>query len=170
MNSPIISIVVSVDEKNGIGRENKMAWHIKADLVHFKKLTEGKIVIIGENTFKSMDYYYTKSGREMPAKLYIVLTPDEKLSSARKNITFVHSLEEALSKAKETGEGEIFIAGGAYVFKETVSLADRIYLTKVHASYDCDTFFPDYSEFKEISSEDAEENGTKFSFKVLEKV
>lgn len=165
----IISAVASIDDKNGLGRDNQMAWHIREDLLHFKELTKDKVVVIGSNTFDSMEFYYNRSGRKMPAKKYIVLTGDKERKTNRDNVDFAYSLEEAFASAHTFGEPEIFIAGGAYVFRETLGMVDRIYLTQVTGDYGCDTFFPDHSDFDEISSKEGEENGIKFSFKVLER-
>lgn len=164
-----ISAIASIDEKRGLGRDNQMAWHIKADLVHFKELTQERVVIIGSNTFDSMEYYYNKSGRPMPAKKYLVLTSDLERATKRENVSFVHSLDEALKLAGQIEDQEIFIAGGAFVYKETIGIVDRIYLTVVDGDFKCDAFFPDYSNFTEVASIENEENGIKFYFKILER-
>lgn len=96
-----ISIIVAMDEKRGIGKENRIPWHIKEDLIKLKDLTRDHVVILGRKTYDSMVWYYNKSGKPMPGKLYIVVTHDKNYKPIRQNSTVVHSVEEALEIAKE---------------------------------------------------------------------
>jgi dihydrofolate reductase len=170
MTSPIISIIVAMDEKNGIGKNNKIPWHIKKDLVRLASMTRDKIAVIGERSYNSMAGYYDISGRDMPVKKYIVITQDKNFKSKRNNTESVFSIGEALDKIKKSGEEEVFIIGGASIFKQMIQYANRLYLTIVKDQFDCDTFFPDYPEFiKVISQEEDFENGIDFTFKVLER-
>ena len=154
-----------------MGKDNKIPWHITEDLVHLKNLTRDHVVILGRKTYESMSWYYDRSGRPMPAKLYIAVTRDVNYKPTRENATVANSLEEALRKAENiSGTDEIFINGGAQMFKDGIVKADRLYLTIVEGEYDADTFFPDYSNFKKvISEEEHESGGYKFKLLVLEK-
>ena len=111
-----VSIIAAMDQKRGIGKDNKIPWRIKEDLVHLKGLTLGKIVILGRKSYDSMAWYYNKTGNPMPGKLYIVVTRDKDYKPARENATVVHSLEEAISFARpgRAKLGEVFVIGGAY--------------------------------------------------------
>ena len=95
-----VSIIVAMDEKRGIGKENKIPWHIKEDLVHLKSLTLGHVVILGRKSYESMVFYYNRSGNPMPGKLYLVVTRDKNYKPARENAMVAHSLEKALSLAR----------------------------------------------------------------------
>lgn len=175
MGKSIVSIFAAMDEKKGIGKDNKIPWHIKEDLIRLKNLTIGRVTIIGRKTYESMDCYYTKSGRQMPGKLYIVVTREPDYKTSRENVTTVGSLEEALRVAQgeqeEEGE-EIIIIGGGQIFKEAMekNLVDRLYLTIVEGDFGADTFFPDYPEFSKIISQENGQSGDyKYNFLTLEK-
>ena len=72
-----ISIIAAMDEKRGIGKDNKIPWHLKDDLVKLKRLTKDHIVILGRKSYESMVFYYNRTGRPMPGKLYIIVTRDK---------------------------------------------------------------------------------------------
>lgn len=154
-----------MDSKNGIGKGNKIPWHIKEDLVHLKNLTKDKIVVLGRKTYESMSWYYNKSGREMPSKMYVIVTRDVNYKPERGNATVAHSLEEAISKFPKE---DVFITGGGQIFTEAMEMGivDKLYLTIVEGNYDCDTFFPEYKNFKVISEQKGE--STEFNYKFLE--
>ncbi len=167
-----VSIISAIDEENGIGKNNKIPWHIKGDLVRLKKLTLGKVVVLGRNTYESMVWYYDRSGRPMPGKLYMVVTKNPNYKPARDKVAVVHSVKEAVQRARQVGENDVFIIGGEQIFREALvkGLVQRLYLTKVQGDYGADTFFPDYSDFKKTISEEAkEESGLKFKYITLEK-
>lgn len=147
-----ISIIAAMDESRGIGKDNKIPWHIKEDLVHLKNLTLDHAVILGRTSYDSMVGYYSKSGREMPGKIYIVLTRDNSYRPEGKAVV-ASSIEKAIEIAKEQDSEESFVIGGAKIFEQFLPLADRLYLTIVEGKYDADTFFPDYSKFKTVLSE-----------------
>ncbi|MEK7534395.1 MAG: dihydrofolate reductase [Patescibacteria group bacterium] len=205
MNDLKISIIVAMDEKRGIGKDNKIPWHIKEDLVKLKNLTKDRVVILGRITYDSMVWYYNKSGNPMPGKLYIVVTHDKNYKPVRDNSVAVNSLEDALEIAKEKqghsfviasevplsgakrsnlksmglprryaprndNNKEIFIIGGGQIFQQALPLADKLYLTIVEGDFGCDTFFPSFSEFKKVISEESKESdGHKYKFLELEK-
>ena len=178
-----VSIIAAMDQKRGIGKDNKIPWRIKEDLVHLKGLTLGKIVILGRKSYDSMVWYYNKTGNPMPGKLYLVVTREKSYVPARDNGKTVSSIEEAISKAKEIGEEEVFIIGGQQIFQQTIGLANKLYLTIVEArldsppesparrgEFDADTFFPDYSSFKKVVFEESHASGGyKYKFLELER-
>lgn len=160
---PIISIVAAMSENRIIGKDNKIPWHIKEDLVHLKNLIKGHTVILGRKTYESLVWYYDKSGRPMPGKLYIIVTNNTNYQTGRENTLMVHSIDEALERAQ--GENEIFVIGGQRVFEQTIDKADKLYLTIVKGDFEGDAFFPDYSEFKtEVARQEGQENGFKYAF------
>ncbi|MGE5041430.1 MAG: dihydrofolate reductase [Candidatus Levyibacteriota bacterium] len=170
MTGPKISMVVAMDETRGIGKDNRIPWHLKEDLIRLKRLTLGHPVILGRTTYESMAGYYDKSGKEMPGKLYIAVSRDTSYTPKRSNAVAAHSIEEALEKAKKVEDREIFIIGGQKIFEQTLELADRLYLTIVKGNYGADAFFPEYKEFaKVIEEEHHTGEGFDYSFVTLEK-
>lgn len=157
-----ISMISAIAKKNrAIGKNNALLWHIPEDFQHFKELTSGHAIIMGENTYKSI-------GRPLPNRTNIVLsqTPD----FAPEGCIVVRSIEESLDVAKQFEAEEIFICGGASIYKQFISLADRLYLTLVEGDYDADTFFPEYPEFtKEMEREEKNNGKYAFTFVTLEK-
>ena len=154
-----------------IGKENKIPWRLKEDLVRLKNLTKDQVIILGRKTYDSMASYYDQSGRPMPGELYIVVTRNKEYRPARDNAAVAYSLEEALNLAEQQGKNKIFVIGGQQVFEQTLPLAKKLYLTIVDKDFEGDVFFPDYSEFKkEIFREEKEtEDGLKFTWLELER-
>jgi dihydrofolate reductase len=168
-----ISIIAAVDQNRGIGKDNKMPWHIAEDLVKLKKLTLGHTVVLGRNSYESMVWYYDKSGRPMPGKMYIVVTRNQDYKPQRENAMAVQSVEQAIDKAKNIEQEEVFIIGGAQIFNEALgkNLVNRLYITVVEGDYDVDTYFPDYSLFSKIIFEEKQvsKTGQRFKFLTLER-
>lgn len=146
----MISIIAAMDEKRGIGKDNKLPWHIPEDLKRFRALTSGHPVIMGRKTFESI-------GRLLPKRTNVIVTkdPSYKVDGA----IVVHSLQEALDIAKQKEQNEVFIIGGGQIFQQALPLADKLYLTIVKGSFPADTFFPDYSAFKKVVAEEKRESG-----------
>lgn len=162
MRNPHISMISALARKDrAIGKDNALLWHIPEDFKHFKDVTSGHAMIMGENTFKSI-------GKALPNRTNIVLslTPD----FAPEGCLVARSLDEALALAKEHESEEIFIIGGASIYKQFIVLADRLYLTLVEGVFEADTFFPDYSDFTKVVSEEKRDDGAHtFSFVTLER-
>jgi len=159
-----ISIIVAVAENYAIGKDNKLLWHLSDDLKRFKKLTTGKTVIMGRNTFLSLP------NGALPNRRNIVITDRE--NETFKDCEMAYSLHEAIDLAGTVEE--CFIMGGGMVYKQMLPVAGKLYLTRVHKSFDADTFFPeiDFSRWQEIESEfvDAgEKNEFPHTFTVYER-
>jgi len=158
-----VSIIVAIGENHAIGKNNQLLWHMPNDLKHFKDITSGRTIIMGRKTFDSV-------GKPLPRRRNIVVT--------RQDITIpgcevVKSIEDGLALCKD--EDEVFIGGGAEIYKLAMHLTDRIYLTIIHKSFDADTFFPeiDKTEWKEVKREDFEpdeKNPLPYSFITLERL
>jgi len=163
----MISIIAAMDSKRGIGKNNSMPWHISDDFKRFKSLTSGHTIIMGRKTFESI-------GRILPGRQNIIITQNSKfniqdLASQGQALRsyVVHSLEEAIEKAKNSiGSDEIFIIGGGQIFKEALekNLVDKLYLTIIDGDFDADTFFPEYAGFKIISEEKHQSDKYKYRF------
>jgi dihydrofolate reductase len=137
-----LSLIYAVSENHVIGNDNKLPWHLPADLKHFKEVTHGHPVIMGHNTFESI-------GRPLPGRQNIVLTRN--LAYKPKGVEVAYSLDEAMNKAEDD---DIFIIGGVEVFKEALPHASRIYETRVHALVGGNVLFdPDLSHWLEEENE-----------------
>ena len=166
-----ISIIVSMDQNQVIGKGQRLLWHIREDLIRLKNLTKDHVVILGRKTYDSMVFYYNKSGRPMPGKLYIIVTHNKNYQSQRKNTQVVNSVDEAVKFAKEKSKKEIFIIGGQSIFEQTMTMVNKIYLTIIDSKFDGDLYFPDYADFKKIiyQSDWMESNNLKYKFLELER-
>ena len=135
----MISLLVAAAENNAIGKDNKLLWHLPKDLKFFKNITWGMVVIMGRKTYEAVD-------KPLPGRVNIVITtqPDWQ----RENAQVAKSLDDALKQAAATNCKEIFIIGGGEIYKQSMDIADKIYITRVHATLDGDTFFPVIDESK----------------------
>jgi dihydrofolate reductase len=159
----MLSIIVAASENNVIGKDNKLLWHLPDDLRHFKRTTKGHHVITGRKTFESQ-------GRPLPGRINIIVTRNKKYKA--EGCTIVHSLDEALNSVQ--GDEEPFIIGGEQIYRMALPKVDKIYLTRVHARFEGDTFFPelDESQWQEISREYHEQdarNSHPFSIIILKR-
>ena len=127
----IRSLVIAQAANRVIGRDNRMPWHLPADLAHFKRITMGHPVIMGRKTWESI-------GRALPGRLNIVISRTPSFNAP--GATVVHSLDEAFLAAADADEG--FVIGGGQIYAEALPTADRIYLTEVSAEVEGDTTFP----------------------------
>lgn len=129
----MISIIVAVSDDWGIGKENKLLWHISEDLKRFKRLTSGKTVIMGKKT------WYSLPRRPLPGRKNIVLT-DIKGEIIEGSET-VYSIEEARRLCSQNEE--VYIIGGGSIYRQFMPLADRLYITHVHMNAVADVYFPE---------------------------
>jgi dihydrofolate reductase len=151
----MVSIIVAIAQNGTIGDKNSLLWHIKEDMRFFRTTTSGHAVIMGRKTFESL------GSKPLPKRKNIVITrADRDFEGA----FTAHSLEEAIAMAKaESGDEEIFIIGGAQIYAEALSVADRMYITRVERDYEGDTSFPeiDFSQWR-LVSEERHERGEEF--------
>ncbi len=164
-----LALIAAVSDNGVIGRDNKLPWYIPGDLRYFKQVTLGKPVVMGRKTWESMN-------RALPGRTNIVITrqPDYLAEGARVVPDLAGGIELAESVALIDGVDEIMIIGGAEIYRLALPLADRLYLTEVHAEVEGDTFFPDWDRaaWREASRERHEAPGTdsyRYSFAVYER-
>lgn len=152
-----------------IGKDNGLIWHLPNDLKFFKTKTMGKPMIMGRNTFESI-------GKPLPGRTNIVVTRSQTYSPD--GVVVTHSLDEALSLARNTAANdnvdEIMIIGGAQIYEQSLNMADRLYLTQVHATLEGDAFFPEFdiNDWREIEREDftaSDKNPFDYSFIVFDR-
>jgi len=157
-----ISIIVAIGKNREMGKGGKIPWHISEDFKRFKRITLGHSVIMGRKTWESLPI------KPLPGRYNIVITRDAKYTIQNaKNVAIVRSLEEAITEGKKVKQNELFIIGGGQIFNQSISLADKLYLTIIDASFDADTFFPDYSNFKRVVFE-KEGKSEKYKYKFIE--
>lgn len=137
----MINIIVAKAQNRVIGKDKRVPWRLRNDFIRLKSLTMGRVVILGRKTYDSLAGYYERSGRSLPASMYIIVTRQQNFRPMRENTTVAHSFGAALEIAKKLSD-EIFVIGGAQIFEEALKVADRLYVTEVTAEVDGDTFFP----------------------------
>lgn len=155
-----LSIIVAAAENNVIGRDNDLLWHIPADFKHFKATTMGKPMIMGRKTFESLPGI-------LPGRPHIVVS---RSGFTHEGATSCSSLEEAIEEAKKIANDEVFIIGGAQIYEQALPLCDRLYLTRVHNTYEGDAFFPEINlDDWTIEAEEKHEGDPDFTIYTLSK-
>lgn len=164
-----ISIIVAVANNNVIGKDNTLIWHLPADMKFFKEKTTGHCIITGRKNYESIPEKF----RPLPNRTNIVITRQKEYSAI--GAIVVDSIEKAIAKAKETGDREIFIIGGAEIYKQSINICDKIYLTQIHHSFDGDAFFPEldmhkWKETQRIKGVVDDKNKYEHEFITFEKI
>lgn len=163
-----LALIVAMARNRVIGKNNKMPWHLPEDLRYFKRVTLGKPVVMGRNTFESI-------GKPLVQRPNIIISrnPDYRVEGA----SVVHSLDAALtlgSSLLQHADDELMIIGGAQIYAQALPQAQRLYLTEVQASPDGDAFFPAFerSDWVEVAREEhpaCERNPYAYNFLVLDR-
>ena len=161
----VISFIVAASENNVIGKNNKLPWCLPTDMKYFKNVTWGMPVIMGRKSFESL-------GKALKGRTNIVVTKNKEWNA--EDVEVVSSIDLAITLAAQTDAKEIFVIGGAEIFRSALPSADRIYLTLVHGNFDGDAFFPELEEdeWKLVSNRDCEadeKNAYALSFQVWER-
>jgi len=159
----MISIIVAISENNAIGKENQLLWRISDDLKRFKQLTTSHTIIMGRKTFESLP------NGALPNRRNVVISRNKAFKT--QGAELVSSIEDALKLCNK--HEECFIIGGGEIYKQAIQFAEKLYLTKVHAHFDADTFFPeiDINQWNVIKQEHFESSDkNQFSFSFLEMV
>lgn len=154
----MITIIAAIANNNALGKDNQLIWHLPADLKRFKKVTLNHHIIMGRKTFESL-------GKPLPNRTTIIITRNKEYK--QEGCIVVNSLVEAIKAAKD--DENPYILGGAEIYKQALSIADKLDLTFVHHSFDADAFFPeiDFNNWIETSREDFksdEKNKYDYSF------
>ncbi|WP_251552358.1 dihydrofolate reductase [Neobacillus muris] len=146
----MISFIVAMDRNGVIGKDNQLPWHLPEDLKFFKQVTMGHPIAMGRKTHQSI-------GRALPGRENIVITRQPSFHS--EGCTVVNSVEEFVQYCRGRNE-EIFVIGGAEIFKETFPFADRLYITFINEEFEGDTFFPKFEliEWELVSSQIGNKN------------
>lgn len=158
---PSVSIIAAMDSVRGIGKGNKLMWHIGEDMKHFKEVTSGHVVIMGRKTFESI-------GRPLPNRVNIVVTSNREFKA--KGITIANSFKEALEIAREKEDEEIFVIGGGQIYEQAIPIANKLYLTIVEGNFGADTFFPNLGDFGSVIWEKSSSSeGYRYKFLEIER-
>jgi dihydrofolate reductase len=160
-----VSLIVAMARNRVIGDAGRLVWRLPADLRFFKRTTMGHHVLMGRKTWDSI-------GRPLPGRTFVVITRQHDFSAPGCHVA--HSLEDALALARAAGEDEAFVIGGAEIYALALPLADRIYLTRVDASFPGDTSFPDldaaaWTERSREPHDPDADNPWPYAFTVLER-
>jgi dihydrofolate reductase len=139
----LLSLLVAISENNVIGKNNKLPWHLPEDLKYFKNTTWAMPIIMGRKTFESI-------GKPLPGRTNIVITRNKKWKGD--GVKIVHDLDQARKVGEDLDVKEIFVIGGAEIFKTSLPQADRIYLTRIHQNFEGDAFFPSIDKSWELIS------------------
>jgi dihydrofolate reductase len=160
-----VTLIAAVANKNVIGNNNSLIWHLPEDLKHFKKLTTGHAVIMGRKTYQSI-------GKPLKERKNIIITRHKKFEAP--DCFIAHSLEEALEMAKN--EKEVFIAGGSEIYQQSINLPQvkKMHITRVFAEFQGDAFFPviDCEKWQIVERQDREpdeKNQYPYAFLVYER-
>ncbi|OGI95434.1 hypothetical protein A2917_02635 [Candidatus Nomurabacteria bacterium RIFCSPLOWO2_01_FULL_42_17] len=162
----MISLIAAIGKNNELGKGNTLLWHMPADMKHFRDTTALHAVVMGRKTFESI-------GKPLPNRRNVMITRD--VNYKQKGVEIVHSLAAALDLFPDQNE-EIFIIGGAEIYKQTMPIADRLYITHIEAEdKTADTFFPEIIPvvWNEVSHEEHgsdEKNPFAYTFSVYEKI
>jgi dihydrofolate reductase len=149
----MITIIAAIAENNALGKDNLLIWHLPDDFKRFKQLTSNHYIIMGRKTFESFP-------KPLPNRTHIIISRQKHFK--HEGCIVVNSIEQALSKCPENEE--IFIIGGGEIYKQSLLLADKLELTRVHGIVEADTYFPEINpkdwklDFEEFHSKDDRHN------------
>ena len=156
----MITVIAAIATNNALGKDNDLIWHLPADLKRFKKVTTGHYILMGRNTYESI-------GKPLPNRTTIIITRNK--NYFKEGCLIANSLEQAIEMSKE--EAQVFIIGGAQIYKETIAkdLAQQLDITMVHKDFEADVYFPeiDFKIWKEVARENFkadEKNKLDYSF------
>ena len=157
----MLSLIVAIAQNNVIGKDNKLIWHISEDLKRFKSITSGNTMLMGRKTFESLPGV-------LPGRKHIIITRDNKYTVDSEQVSVINDLDSFI-KNHENSDEEIFVIGGAEIYKQLLPHCKKLYLTNVHQSFEGDTYFPeiDYSKYDTEYSSDKitdEKSGITYSF------
>lgn len=154
-----ISIIAAMADNRVIGNNNQLPWHLSADLKHFKKITMGKAIIMGRKT-------YTSIGKPLPGRRNIIITRQKNLHLEGCDV--VNCIDSALNAAVDSSEA--MIIGGANLYQQVLPLANYMYLTLIHKTFEGDAYFPEWdtSQWQETKRQDISDENLDFDYSFVE--
>lgn len=160
----MITLIAAAAENNALGKDNQLVWHLPDDFKRFKQITSGHYIIMGRKTFESFP-------KPLPNRTHVIITRQKNYTV--EGCIVVNSIEDALKVCPK--EEDVFIIGGADIYKQSIDFADKIELTRVHANFEADAFFPEINLtnwkliFEEKHAQD-EKHNFDFTFQTFVKV
>ena len=161
----MITMIAAAGQNNELGKDNDLVWHLPDDFKRFKQLTTGHFIIMGRKTYESFP-------KLLPNRTHVIITRSDQYSptvpeNRKEDLLVVHSIEEALEKAK--GDPQPFIIGGGEIYRLAMDVSHKIELTRIHGSFEADTFFPeipttDWTLQNEILHEKDEQHKYSFTY------
>jgi dihydrofolate reductase len=142
----MITIIAAAGENNSLGKDNDLVWHLPDDFKRFKELTSGNHILMGRKTFETFP-------KPLPNRTHLIITRQNDYSVPEKCFIF-DSIQSSLDEVLEHSDNNIWIIGGGEIYKQSMEIADRIELTRVHSDFEADTFFPEIGEEWELVSEE----------------
>lgn len=164
-----VALIAAFSQNRVVGINNSLPWHLPEDLKYFKRTTSGKAIIMGRKTYESI-------GRPLPNRTNIVVSRNPDFSA--EGVVTVDSLESAIEHAESVnlinGVDEVMVIGGAAIYEAALPMADRLYVTHVHANVDGDAYFPnvEFDQWQEVSKHDFSKDGSNpydYSFCIYDK-
>ncbi len=149
----MITIIAAAGENNSLGKDNDLVWHLPDDFKRFKELTSGNYILMGRKTFESFP-------KPLPNRKHLIITR-QKDYKVPENCFVFDTIENAIDFSKNQ---DIWIIGGGEIYKQSMEIADRIELTRVHSEFEADTFFPDISDEWELSNEEFHSKDEKHKY------
>lgn len=164
----IISLIVAASTNNVIGKDNKLLWHLPNDMKFFKNTTWGMPVVMGRKTYDAL------AGEPLPGRFNFVITRNKDWDPQNAKVKVVDTLAAAIRLAEETDCKETFVIGGGEIYAAAMPIADKIYMTRVHAVLDGDTWFPviDEKQWQLTDNRDFptdEKHAFAYSFQIWER-
>ena len=160
----MITIIAAIAENNALGKDNKLIWHLPDDFKRFKNITSGHYIIMGRKTFESFP-------KPLPNRTHVIISRQKNYSQL--NCIVVDSLQKAIEACPKNEE--VFIVGGGEIYNQSIEIAHKIDITRVHHSFEADTFFPEIDLtkwkliFKEFHSKD-EKHNFDFTFETYTRI
>lgn len=150
----MLTLIAAAGENNELGKDNDLVWHLPDDFKRFKRLTSGHHIIMGRKTFESFP-------QPLPERTHVVITRKENYK--KQGIVIVHSLERAIEFSED--DPQPFVIGGGQIYNLAIDVADKIEMTRVHGTFDADTFFPEIDETRwKLVAEEFHEKDEKHNF------
>jgi dihydrofolate reductase len=159
-----LSLIWAMGHNQVIGIDNKMPWHLPAELAYFRKVTTGHPIIMGRRTFESIN------SKPLPRRTNIILTRDQAFTA--EGVVVLHSVEQVL---QQYGDSGAFVIGGTQIYEQFLPVAEHLYITMIDQEFEGDTFFPEikWTEWRLVNEELGvrdEKNPYSYSFKVFDRV
>jgi len=150
----MITLIAAVAENNALGKDNQLLWHLPDDFKRFKNITSGHHIIMGRKTFESFP-------KPLPNRTHVIITRQKDYQP--EGCLIVNSLSKAISVCPK--DEELFIIGGGEIYKQSIEMADKLDITRVHHTFDADTFFPEIDLTKwKLTSEEYNPKDEKYRF------